>query len=446
MPFKLSTTIGKIQNIPNSKNIEVIHEFLEYMRNNGSSEHHQNNNLKVVIAYGNFIGKDNSFFEINKKEQVLEFLNTKVKRYDEDPDKRWITTWNNYLNRLRLFYRWLYNHDNDTDHENWQTPEFIRIKNKKSKRISPYLESEIWEKDELLSIIKYEPYKRNKAALTLFWDLNGRNHEITILKLKHIRFREKYAEGEVPHEAKTGSGPILLTTSFPFVRDWVNEHPFRNTPDAYLICNIMTGAPVKPDAMWTMMKQLRNRILKMLEEGSIKDVKEKEKLEYLIKTKKWNPYCLRHSSISSDSDFLPEYALKKKVRWSMNSKQGMRYIKRRIGDDLKNQILVRNGIISENEIKKKPSIHLCPRCEFVNSIEHKLCSSCSYPLTPSAFEDIKSEEERKLKILEEKHSKEINSIREEMNNQFNKIISMIQQNPVLAQVKTDILSLKHIEK
>ena len=66
---------------------------------------------------------------------------------------------------------------------------------------------------------------------------------------------------------------------------------------------------------------------------TIKDVKEKEKLDYLIKTKKWNPYCLRHSSISSDSDFLPEYALKKKVSWSMNSKQGSRYIKRRIGDD-----------------------------------------------------------------------------------------------------------------
>jgi hypothetical protein len=66
----------------------------------------------------------------------------------------------------------------------------------------------------------------------------------------------------------------------------------------------------------------------------------------------------------------------------MNSKQGLRYIKRRIGDDLKNQILVRNGIVSESEIKKKPSIHLCPRCEFVNPIEYKLCSSCYYPLTP----------------------------------------------------------------
>jgi integrase/recombinase XerD len=49
-------------------------------------------------------------------------------------------------------------------------------------------------------------------------------------------------------------------------------------------------------------------------------LKEKKRLEHLLKTKKWNPYSLRHSSITSDSDFLTEYALKKKVRWSMNSK------------------------------------------------------------------------------------------------------------------------------
>ena len=38
------------------------------MRNNGSSEHHQNNNLKVVITFTNFIGKDNSFlWHLTKK-------------------------------------------------------------------------------------------------------------------------------------------------------------------------------------------------------------------------------------------------------------------------------------------------------------------------------------------------------------------------------------------
>lgn len=109
----------------------------------------------------------------------------------------------------------------------------------------------------------------------------------------------------------------------------------------------------------------------------------------------------------------------------MNSKQGSRYIKRRIGDDLKNQILIRNGIISENEVKKKLSVHICPRCELVNTIENKYCSKCSYPLKAEAYDEIKNDEDRKLQILEEKHSKEIHLIREEMENRFQMILNKI---------------------
>ena len=67
--------------------------------------------------------------------------------------------------------------------------------------MSPYLESELWEKEEIISIIKYEPYSRNKAALMLMWDLNARSHEITLLKIKQIRLKERYEEGEALHEA-----------------------------------------------------------------------------------------------------------------------------------------------------------------------------------------------------------------------------------------------------
>ena len=46
------------------------------MRNNGSSEHHQNNYSKVIITtFSNFIGF--SFYGIIKKKQILEFLNLK---------------------------------------------------------------------------------------------------------------------------------------------------------------------------------------------------------------------------------------------------------------------------------------------------------------------------------------------------------------------------------
>ena len=391
----------------------LIAEFHKFMQTNGASERHQNNSLKMVIAFALFVGKDVTLYDIDRKHQICSFLDTKIKSQEEDPDKKWITTWNYYLVHLKRFFRWLHNYykpkcageqeDGISESElQWVTPSFINIKKRKTKRLSPYSESEIWERDELLAVIKYEPYKRNKAALSLLWDLDARNHEVTLLKIKHIRLRERYGEGEIPHESKTGTGPVLLTCSFPYVRDWLNEHPFRNESNARLICNLLTGGPIKPDSLCTVMKQLKNRILRLLESGSITDDNEHQKLELLIKTKKWNPYCIRHSAITSDSDFLPEYALKKKVRWSMNSKQGARYIKRRMGNDLKQKILLQNGIILDQQIEKKPSILNCPRCNLVNAVDNKYCSKCSYPLIPSAFEEIKAVEDMEFRALEEK--------------------------------------------
>ena len=57
-------------------------------------------------------------------------------------------------------------------------PVWFNINKKKTKRLSPYDESSIWDKEELLSIVKYEPYKRNKAILTLLWDFNARPQKL----------------------------------------------------------------------------------------------------------------------------------------------------------------------------------------------------------------------------------------------------------------------------
>ena len=55
MVAKLSTTINKIQNLPNSSNSKILNEFLIYMKNNGSSERHQNNNLNVMNEFSNLL-------------------------------------------------------------------------------------------------------------------------------------------------------------------------------------------------------------------------------------------------------------------------------------------------------------------------------------------------------------------------------------------------------
>jgi integrase/recombinase XerD len=97
---------------------------------------------------------------VQNREQVITFLNTKKKDKEEDPDERWITTWNDYLWRIKYFYRWIYNIKQNSDKENfnlepsnWITPVFVQINKIKTKRVSPYLESELWDKDEIVSII-----------------------------------------------------------------------------------------------------------------------------------------------------------------------------------------------------------------------------------------------------------------------------------------------------
>jgi hypothetical protein len=38
------------------------------------------------------------------------------------------------------------------------------------------------------------------------------------------------------------------------LHDCLNEHPFKNSHDTRVICNLMTGSPGGPDAMWTVME------------------------------------------------------------------------------------------------------------------------------------------------------------------------------------------------
>jgi integrase/recombinase XerD len=127
VPAKLSTTISKIATISNTTNSALVKKFCEYMKANGASERHQNNSLKMVIAFANFLGPDVTFYDIMRKDQITAFLDTEIKSLGEDPDKKWITTWNYYLIHIKLFFRWLHNHNGKAEDEilsqsEWITP------------------------------------------------------------------------------------------------------------------------------------------------------------------------------------------------------------------------------------------------------------------------------------------------------------------------------------
>jgi integrase/recombinase XerD len=407
VPAKLSTTLNKLESMRSEDNRVIVKNFYDYMRSKDpKSDHHINNLLVVLISLDKFYGSDIPFTSINTKDQILTFLDHQQKdgkwiKREKDADGKYITSFNQNKRLLSVFFRWLFNSycDNKPE-EDWETPAFLKIKARKPLRESPYDVNDIWELEDILTIVSYEPELRNQAIITLLWDLDARPHEIIALRMRDIILNEQYGEGKIPSNTKTGGGPILLISSFTYVRDWINKHPFKNEPDARLICNLINDAPIKSDRIWQVLDELRLHIKRLVESGSIADMKQRQKLEHLLKVKKWNPYCFRHSAITDDSDHLPEYALTKKVRWVMGSKQASRYIKQRMGDELKNKILEHNGIKIVNK-QSQVVYRTCGSCGYVNKLESKFCEAkgCHYPQTQLALDEIKAAEQSKIQEL-----------------------------------------------
>lgn len=137
MPVKLSTTIKNIELLENTINAKLILGFFNYLKSNNTSERYQNQNTNALINLAKFLGPNRDFYQISRKEEILAFLDTKIKSKELDSDKKWMRTWNDYL-QSKLFYRRLYNENQRIDKNldmlepsDWNTPTFVKIRKKK---------------------------------------------------------------------------------------------------------------------------------------------------------------------------------------------------------------------------------------------------------------------------------------------------------------------------
>ena len=113
------------------------------MKSTGASESHCNNTLKTAIAFADFIGPDQSVYDIRTKDKITDFLDTKMKNNVTDPEKKWIITWNDYLGDLKYLFRSLHNYKSKIDQglesnsnpSDWETPLFAQIRKKDQERV-----------------------------------------------------------------------------------------------------------------------------------------------------------------------------------------------------------------------------------------------------------------------------------------------------------------------
>ena len=165
MGITLKKVVENINTLSNKQNSEIIVNYHNYLIEKGNSINSQIAYLKTFYYYAKYLENMN-IIDVKQKHEIINYLNTKMKNHDLE--KKYLTIWNDYLLKLRTFYRWLYNRDDEGNgQEYWTAPDFMKIKKKRSKRISPYTSNDIWERDELQEVIKYEISRRNKAIIAL---------------------------------------------------------------------------------------------------------------------------------------------------------------------------------------------------------------------------------------------------------------------------------------
>lgn len=61
MAMKLSTTLQHVNTIPHNVNAEVVKEFYEYLKEIGTSENFQKQNLKQITGFARFLEGEKHF-------------------------------------------------------------------------------------------------------------------------------------------------------------------------------------------------------------------------------------------------------------------------------------------------------------------------------------------------------------------------------------------------
>jgi integrase len=172
------------------------------------------------------------------RENILAFLDSFRKPEASDPLHKWIGTYNLYRIHLLQFFKWLYSPDIEPDRR--PKPSLVEnIPQLKRKQKSIYKPADMWSSEDDLLFLKYCPSKRMKCFHTIAKDTSCRPHELLKLRIRDVNFKitlDKYQYAEVLVNGKTGSRPLVLIDSIPYLKDYLDhEHPQPGNPNAILL-------------------------------------------------------------------------------------------------------------------------------------------------------------------------------------------------------------------
>ena len=257
---------------------------------------------------------------------------------------------------LKKYLQWLEKEDTIT---------WLKIKPVKSGK----LPEEILTEDDIKAMAGVSYTSRDEAYVLSFHESGCRIGEFLPLQLKHVAFDNHGALLRVT--GKTGDRRIRIVASVQSLQKWINEHPNKNDPEAYLWCKIPTSNNPK-----FKNNHLSYGFLTRL----LKELKKKAGVKKSV-----NPHAFRHSRATFMAKHLKEPQMREFFGWGNDSDMPSIYV-HLSGRDMDDSVLSIYNI-KEAEKSSEPIIKTweCIRCKEVNSPVSTYCAKCGLSNDVQAF-------------------------------------------------------------
>lgn len=221
---------------------------------------------------------------------------------------------------------------------------------------------------------------RYKALIAWGLATGQRLDAIRTVKIKHVSFEGDVGEIQLNDEdgaLKGASGSVPLLWAKPFVRDWLDVHPYPDDPDAALFCGDPRISSETRNGNYDTRDPLHPRSIR----GRLHDLAERAGVE---PGKNVYPHLFRHSAITRMVlEGIPQQQIVSLVGWSGDSTQFGTYAS--LADELRNDSLRESmGLPTSDSdvvVIGQPTLDRCPKCGDRIGEDYDRCTTCQTPLT-----------------------------------------------------------------
>jgi len=293
-----------------------------------------------------------------------------------------IWTKQGYKSAIKKFFKWLCQGDEyDKTHQYPAIVSWINtnVKKKDKPRVQA---SDLLTEQEVRKMIDAAQHPRDKAFISMLYELGARIGEIGGLRIKDVT-KDEYGY-IIDLSGKTGHRTPRIVVSDADITSWLNVHPTRNIPESPLW--IITGTYQNGKNMqYGSFRRLVQRIRKRagVEKRLYHHLFRHTRVTHLLMKKQINEAQAKvYFGWVADSKMLSEYA-------------------HLMSNDVNNTILEIYGIKTKKSQDDMLVPKQCPRCSTMNGIGAMFCTQCGFTLDVKTAIDLNEKQNKTTEILDE---------------------------------------------